>query len=166
MGSNGSTSASTVIPGWVRADTYNQAASALSKDATAYGGDYKAPAIERLGEGDYSKVRDGLNASTTRQQDLGLQASDQAMSDRGIYTSLNALRANNDVRERYAPQFAANDATTMQMKATDIAGVNAANMENANRTYDASWRPADYKAGLWNGTGGTVSSGNSGGWSI
>jgi superfamily II DNA helicase RecQ len=119
-----------------------------------------------MGEGDYARVRDGLNATTERQQSTALRANDQDAADRGIFTSLNALRLKNDTREAYAPQFAANDATTVQMKAQDVAGANTAAMENANRVYESKWRPADYKAGLWNGTGGVVSSGTSGGWSI
>jgi len=130
------------------------------------GGDYQTPTYERLGDGDYSRVSEGLNATTQRQQDLALKANDQAMADRGIYTSLNALRSNDTTRETYAPRFAANDATVMQMKAQDIAGANAAAQDAAKQKYEASWRPADYKAGLWNGTGGVISSGSSGGWSI
>lgn len=165
MGSQDSKSESAPVDAKSRLETYQAGQSALG-GASAEGAAYQVPTYERLGEGDYARVNAGLNAGTERQQGLALKANDQAMSDRGIYTSLNALRSNDSIREAYAPQFAANDATTMQMKAQDLAGVNTAAMENANRKYESSWRPADYKAGLWNGTGGVVSSGGTSGWSV
>jgi len=128
--------------------------------------EYQAPTIERMGEGDYAKVQAGLEAPIQRQQDLALRQNDQAMSDRGIYTSLNALRSNDSTREAYAPQFAGTAVTTANLKAGDISAANQAAMENANRQYESKWRPADYKAGIWNGTGGTISSGGTSGWSI
>ncbi len=167
MGSQGSSSASRPLTAKERSEAYTAGAGAIRGDTNNYGGEsYVAPKYERLGEGDYATVREGLNAGVTRQQQLALEANDQAMADRGIYSSLNALRSNASVREGYAPQFAANDATVVQMKAQDIAGANAAAQDAAKQKYEASWRPADYKAGLWNGTGGVISSGSSGGWSI
>jgi len=165
MGSQNSTSSSTPVSAAQRLETYQAGQSAIGGDA-AMGEAYSAPTYERLGEGDYARVSEGLNAGTERQQGLALKANDQAMADRGIYTSLNALRSNDSTREAYAPQFAANDAAVMQMKAQDVAGANAAAQDAAKQKYEASWRPADYKAGMWNGTGGTISSGSSGGWSI
>jgi hypothetical protein len=167
MGSQDSKSSSAPVDAATRLDTYNKGTQAIQSDTSNYGGEgYNAPVYERLGEGDYRRVSEGLNAGTTRQQQLALEANDQAMADRGIYSSLNALRSNASVREGYAPQFAANDAAVVQMKAQDIAGANAAAQDAAKQKYEASWRPADYKAGLWNGTGGVISSGSSGGWSI
>jgi hypothetical protein len=167
MGSQDSKSSSAPVSAKTRLETYEKGTQAIQGDTSNYGGEgYAVPAYERLGEGDYGRVSAGLNAGTERQQGLALKANDQAMADRGIYTSLNALRSNDSTREAYAPQFAANDATVMQMKAQDIAGANAAAQDAAKQKYEASWRPADYKAGLWNGTGGVISSGTSGGWSI
>lgn len=167
MGSNGSSQSSRPLTADERRAAYDAGVSAINNtDTTRFGGDYVAPTYERLGEGDYARLGAGLNAGTERQQDLALRGSNQDAADRGIYTSLNALRLNNDVRERYAPVFAGNDATLMQMKAGDVAGANAAAMENAGRKYDASWRPADYLAGIYNNTGGAVSSGKTSGWSI
>lgn len=167
MGSQDSSSQSAPVDAATRLDTYNKGTQAIQGDRSNYGGTgYKAPTYERLGEGDYAAVRSGLEAPIDRAKSVDMEASNQAMSDRGIYTSLNALRANNDVSERYAPQYAGVGAAVTNLKAGDIAGANTAKMENANREYEASWRPADYKAGLWNGTGGVVSSGGSGGWSI
>lgn len=165
MGSQDSKSTSTPVSAEDRLKTYNAGWNALGGDS-AMGGDYQTPTYERLGEGDYDRVKAGLDAGTERQQSLALKANDQEMADRGIYTSLNALRSNDTTRETYAPQFAANDATVVQMKAQDLAGANAAAQDAAKHKYEASWRPADYKAGLWNGTGGVISSGSSGGWSI
>lgn len=167
MGSNSSQQSSRPLTAGERLDAYQTGVNAINAtDRSNLGGDYVAPEFERLGEGDYARLGAGLNAGTERQQNLALRDSDQDAADRGIYTSLNALRLNNDVRERYAPQFAANDATLMQMKAGDVTAANAAAMENAGRKYDASWRPADYLAGIYNNTGGAVSSGKTSGWSI
>jgi hypothetical protein len=134
---------------------------------------YNAPKTERLAT-NYGQLQNdlttGYEAPIRRAQTVDLQAADQAMADRGIYTSLNALRARNDVNERYIPQYAQAGAnatnTRMQLQTGDIAAQNAIEMENANRAYESKWRPQDYKAGLWNGTGGVISTGNSGGWSI
>ena len=167
MGSQDSKSQSAPVTAAQRSEAYAAGSKAIGADPNTYGGaQYVAPSYERMGEGDYSRLRDGLNATTERQQSLALRDNDQDAADRGIFTSLNAMRLRNDTREAFAPQFAANDATTVQMKAQDLAGSNTAAMENANRAYESKWRPADYKAGLWNGTGGVVSSGASGGWSI
>lgn len=167
MGSNSSGQSSRPLTAEERKAAYDAGVSAIgSTDTSRFGGTYQAPTYERLGTGDYEQLRSGLNASTERQQNLALRDSNQDASDRGIYTSLNALRLNNDVRERYAPVFAGNDATVMQMKAQDVAGANTAAMENANRKYESTWRPSDYLAGIYNNTGGAVSSGGSSGWSI
>jgi hypothetical protein len=134
---------------------------------------YQSPETERL-SADYDQLQDrlteGYTAPIDRARARQMQQSNQDMSDRGIYTSLNAIRANNSVDEGYIPQYAQAGANATnaryQLEAGDIAAANAAKMENANRTYEAKWRPEDYKAGVWNGTGGVVSSGKTGGWSI
>lgn len=167
MGSQESKSSSAPVTAAQRLETYQAGQGAIQADNSMYGGSgYVAPRQERLGEGDYAQLRAGLEAPIRRREGQALQDTDQAMADRGIYTSLNALRARNDTAERFDPQYTEAGAATTQMKAADIAAANAAAMENANRKYEASWRPADYKAGLWNGTGGVISSGTSGGWSI
>jgi hypothetical protein len=38
--------------------------------------------------------------------------------------------------------------------------------DEAQRRYDSQWRPLDYLQGLWNETGGTISSSGSSGWKI
>jgi hypothetical protein len=43
---------------------------------------------------------------------------------------------------------------------------NAYQADQADKRYQAKWRPADYLQGTWNGTGGVVSSSSGGGWSI
>lgn len=183
MGSQGSSSSSRPLTAAERSESYLSGRSQISNDPGNYGAAYVAPLIERrdnperLSQGDWEKLQAGLEAPIARQQQLALKENDQAMSDRGIFTSLNAIRSNDSTRETFAPQFAAAGATATQMKAEDInrtnnllaadtAAVNAANMENANRRYESGWRPADYKAGLWNGTGGVISGGSAGGWSI
>jgi hypothetical protein len=67
-------------------------------------------------------------------------------------------QANTFNLQNYAAQQQANQA-----------GATAANTwaaDQAQKQYDAKWRPMDYLQGLWNGTGGSVSSSTGGGWSI
>lgn len=169
MGSQESQSTSAPVSPAQRLETYQKGMSAINPTFAKY----NAPNTERLAV-NYNQLQNdlatGYEAPIRRAQTVDLQAADQAMADRGIYTSLNALRARNDVNERYIPQYAQAGANAtnsrMQLQEGDIAAQNAIAMENANRLYESKWRPEDYKAGVWNGTGGVVSTGTSGGWSI
>lgn len=49
---------------------------------------------------------------------------------------------------------------------TEAAQKNSFNMENANRKYNSAWTPLNYLKDLYNGTGGTISSGSGGGWNF
>lgn len=169
MGSQGSSSESKPLTAEERLASYKAGMSAINPSYASY----QAPQMERIST-DYNQLQndltEGYSAPIQRQQDLALQANDQAMSDRGIYTSKNALDLNNDVREAYAPQFANAGANAINarygLQMQDITNANANKLAIANNQYESSWRPLDYRAGIWNGTGGVVSSSNSGGWSI
>ena len=162
MGSNKTQSTSAPVTAADRLKSYNAGMGAMNPNYASY----EDPQTERLGAGDYENVRAGLEAPIARQQELALKHNDQNMSDRGIYTSLNAIRSNDNTRETYAPQFAATGAALANLKAQDIAASNANKLTVADKQYESKWRPEDYKAGIWNGTGGVVSSSTSGGWSI
>lgn len=66
------------------------------------------------------------------------------------------LNQYNQAQDNYANQFNLAKASAQQQAA----------LTNAQKQYESAWRPADYYQGLWNGTGGVISSGNSSGWSI
>ena len=169
MGSQNTSSSSRPLTAAERLSSYNAGMGAISPSYTSY----KAPTVERLST-NYNQLQNdltsGYSAPIQRQQDLAIQANDQAMADRGIFTSKNALDLNNDVREAYAPQFANAGANAIAqrygLQTQDIANTNANKLTIADKQYESGWRPLDYKAGMWNGTGGVISSSTGGGWSI
>lgn len=169
MGSQDSKSSSAPVTADQRLETYNTGVEAMNPHFA----NYEAPNIERL-DTDYGKLQSDLTSGYTapidRAKIIDMKRNDQAMADRGIYTSMNAIKSNNDVSERYIPQYAMAGANATNqryaLQAQDIAGANANKLTIADKQYESKWRPEDYKAGLWNGTGGTISSGTSGGWSI
>lgn len=131
---------------------------------------YQAPTQQTLTEGDYQALTDAYTAPLDRQKSIDLKASDQAMADRGIYTSRNAIQNNNDVNAAYAPQYAAATGQAIQAKANELSQGNTMAMANAAATDASKWRPADFIANMW-GTGkasssNSSSSGANGGFSI
>lgn len=93
------------------------------------------------------------------QYDLGRRAADtgqyQAETGRigtdnqftlGLQSNANQLQGIND-------SYALNRASML----------NDANAQASNAAFQAQWAPANFLSGIWNGTGGTVSSGSSGG---
>lgn len=229
MGSNETASSSTPLTGQQRTDIYDAASKALGSnsainqqvnslsqyDSPRYTATKDAPTAQYQGAGpaqtlnggDYQALQDSLINSRLavldRQKGNDNKNLDEQMSARGIYNSGLALRAKNDLSERYVPQeqSAISDAVNQRynLQANEQAGLNsyglaksnqantfnlqnyaaqqqnnqanatAQNTWNADQTqkqYDAKWRPMDYLQGLWNGTGGSVSSSTGGGWSI
>lgn len=138
-----------------------------------------------LTNGDYNKLQSDLLAGNTagldRAKSLDLQNTDNAAAKRGIWSSGLALKAANDVSERYAPQYAAAGANATQQRYNLQSGENqAANTYAANRSqllanqaqanaqaqYNAKWAPYNFLKDTYNGTGGTISSGSSSGWNF
>lgn len=121
---------------------------------------------QTLTGGDYQALQQGYEAPIQRQQDLALKQNNQDMADRGIFTSLNAVRSNDNTRETFAPQFAAARAKALEMKAAEQTQGNQINAANEQ----AKWRPADYLQSLWTGGKGQTTNGSSfaanGGFSI
>ena len=135
---------------------------------------YEASPYQSLSDGDYSaleaSIRDSRTAPLDRQKSLDSKNLDQGLSDRGVWSSGLAVSAQNDLNERYAPQYAAAgaDAATQRygLQANELQGKNTYNATQDKAKTDAKWRPLDYLQGNWTGNGGTVSSSSGGGWSI
>lgn len=93
-----------------------------------------------------------------------------ARADQGnSFRMADANRLDNYGADQYRQLNAWNQAdaaSANNFNLTDSQARNAFNTEQAKQQYESQWRPADYKAGLWNGTGGIVSSSSGGGWSI
>lgn len=143
---------------------YNQAMSNLRQYMP--GADsYQAPQQQTLTGGDYEALTNAYTAPLDRTKSVDMAASDQAMADRGIYTSLNALRANNDVTERYAPAYAQAGGFAINAKQNELAQGNQMAMQNAAAADAAKWRTADYAANVWNGGKAQTSNSKSSGWS-
>lgn len=123
---------------------------------------YVAPTQKTLTDGDYEALTRAVTAPLDQAKKIDMAASDQAMADRGIYTSLNALRNNNDVSEKYAPAYAQAGGVAVNAKANELTQGNTMAMQNAAAIDAAKWRPADYIANLY-GAGKGSSSSSSGG---
>lgn len=83
------------------------------------------------------------------------------LSNTGMLNEGDLARAN------AANQFNLNNYTAQQQANLATAGAqNTWNADQTQKSFDAQWRPYDYLQGLWNGTGGSVSSSTGGGWSI
>lgn len=121
---------------------------------------------QTLTDGDYQALTDAYTAPVLRDKALAMKDSNQNAADRGIFTSLNALRLNNDVNERFAPQIAAAGGKALEMKAAEQTQGNQISAANEQ----AKWRPADYLQSLWTGGKGQTTNGTSfaanGGFSI
>ena len=201
-------------------------ASPVTQDWQSQGmaGDYKS-----LNDGDWEALQksiyDASVAGLGRQEELARANSNQSMSNRGIWSSGIAERAQNDItgqlgaayeqaganaaNQRYSLQNGDNqaynqynlsnqslgnqyylgresNANTAQSIANQYALgqgqlalgnlaqndsyalsraglLNDANAQASNAQWQAQWTPANFLSGMWNGTGGTISSGSSGG---
>lgn len=158
-----------------RAGTYDYGPEYIEQDSYAYDpeeGQFQAP--EYQGFGDYDQLEENILSSRyapiDRARDMAREDFNQSASDRGIWSSGLALEGEMDIDERFAPQYSAAgaDAAVQRygMEAQDLAQQNQYGLSAADMEYQSRWRPADYLSGIWNQTGGTISSGSSGGWSI
>lgn len=169
MGSNDTKSTSTPVSAASRAETYDAAQSRLG----SMGGSYDAPQTERL-SANYDQLQGDLTKGYTAGLDYAkgkdIQNFNNSAGAKGIWSSGLAVKGEQDINNGYNPAYAkaGADATNARyaLQAGDIAAANANKMAVADKKYESSWRPADYRAGVWNGTGGVVSSSNTSGWSI
>lgn len=142
-------------------------------------------AAKQLANGDYDALErsivDSRMAPLSRAMALERDRSDADVAKRGLFSSGIGVRAQGDVTERFAPTIAqaGADAATQRynLQASDLNNANQYNVGRATlmntvagqRKTDQrnnAWRPAEYMQGMWNGTGGVVSQGSGGGWSI
>lgn len=171
MGGNDTTNTSMPLTSAQMAKRYQ---TALANINPTYA-DYNAPTYQGLANGDYDALEQSLYNSQASALDKawGTRSKDmtQSMADRGLWSSGQVDKAlNQTYGEEFLPQYqqAANSAAAQryQLQSGDLAAQNQFNLANAQQQYDADWRENDYKAGLWNNTGGVLSSGSSSGWSI
>lgn len=171
MGDNTSSTTSMPLTSSQMAKRYQTALSNINPEYQQY----EAPTYQGLSGGDYDALEQSLynsqataldKAWNTRSQDMT-----QSMADRGLWNSGQVDKAlNQTYGEEFVPQYqqAASNAAAQryQLQAGDLSNQNQFNLTNAQQNYEDDWRKLDYQAGLWNNTGGVISSGNSSGWSI
>lgn len=176
MGSNETSSTSRPVSTADRADAFDAGWYRMSdpKYTVPIEG-YKAPQLERAAGGDYDRLErsivDSRTAPINRAWDLERESINQEMADRGLWASgVPAQRMQQRFEQAYMPAFKQAGAEAAQqrygLEADERARMNQAALDIANREYDSRWRPLDYKSGIWNNTGGVVSSSTGGGWSI
>lgn len=117
---------------------------------------------------DYSKAKDETRANAD-------------LARRGVWSSGIAEKAIQDVDASYAPQYAkaGADATNAafnlqnsqnqsinQLNQQAANSENTFNLANASAENQSQWAPLNFLQGIWNGTGGAISNGSSGGFSF
>lgn len=150
----------------------------------------------RLANGDYAQLEKNILESRTAplvqalgQAQIGV---DNDAAKRGIWSSGLAMQGQENLASKFAPELraAAADASTARIGAEqadnntansynlnrasnlnqagqfDSAQRNSFEMENAQRRNTAQWAPANYLAGIYNGTGGQTSSSSGSGWNF
>jgi hypothetical protein len=136
---------------------------------------YDAPEYQALEGGDYDALERNIITSRTAPLDEAWRKSretiNQDAADRGLWSSGVPIKNEQDFyAQNFIPAYqqAGADAAVQRygMQQQDLQNRNSANMENAQREYEAPWRFLDYGQGLYNQTGGVLSSGGSSGWSI
>ena len=136
---------------------------------------YNNPTYRALGGGDYDAYENAIYNSSANKLDTAWKNRsadiNQGMADRGLWSSGVAEQVLSDeYRDNFLPQYtqAANNAATTRytLQANDLQNQNTFNQSAAEQDYNSRWRPLDYAQGLYNGTGGVISSSNSSGWSI
>lgn len=146
---------------------------------------YESPDFVQLGVpqtlsgGDYDRLEQSIVnsrwAPLQRYEALDRQRLDEDLNRRGIYTSGVAAEAQNDLSERYLPQYTAAGAEAAAQRyglqsnenqmvnalaAQEAAAANAFNLENANRDYSSKWAPLQWLQQLYAGTAGNVGANN------
>lgn len=191
MGDNSTSSTSTPLTGEQREAIYSFARKNLQNEMPGPDA-YQAPTMastrgpQTLSNGDYNRLEENIRNSKysgldrawdQRKSDINQDAADRGIWASGVPTQVMA----EEYRTNFAPQYAAaaSDAATQRyalqsgenkdVNAYDLNAanqINAFNLNRADKAYESKWRRADYNQGLWNQTGGAVSSSSGGGWSI
>jgi hypothetical protein len=174
-------------PTQIKNPNYKAATNTYSLNSPEYTApDYADPgAAQTLTGGDYDKLQadvlKGSLAGLDYSKNVATQGVNRDAAKRGIWSSGLAMQGEKDVENAYAPSYAkaGGDATSLVMglKSGELKNLNdyalsnsgmknSFGMENANRTYNAAWQPANFLKDAWNGTQGTISSGSGGGWNF
>ena len=164
------TSTSRPLTAGERSESFNAGINNITSTMPAWAGmgTYNAPQFQSMTGGDYDRLEQNILTSRVAPLVSAYQTQagrlDSDLAKRGIYSSGAATQAQNDLTGSFLPQLTAAgaEAATQRygLQNQELSALNQYNMENANRDYAAKWRPADYMSGIWNNTGGVISSGS------
>lgn len=140
---------------------------------------------QSLSGGDYNRLEDSIVSSRwaplQRYEGLMRERTDEDLNKRGIWSSGVATQAQGDITEQFLPQYAAAGAEAAaqryglqsqeqqflnQLTAQESARETAYRQAEAQQQYASQWAPLEYLMGLYNQTGGAISSGKSGGFNF
>lgn len=182
----GNTNASPWTPGGMRSVAGTPERTTYELNAPKYvAPEYTAADLSRMADGDYDRLEREMLMSRTAPLEAAYRKASSGVDDdaarRGVWSSGLAIQGQHDLVDRFAPELraAAGEAATARYGAQmqdntqanqssqfNSAQRNSMEMENANREYNAAWGPVNYLKDIFNGTGGTVSSGSGGGWNF
>lgn len=174
-GSNSSDNSSRPLTAQERSDIFTQAIGDIGKAQTSMNTPgYTAPTFQGLSGGDYNALQDSILKGATSGLDYAkgqdMKNLDNDLAKRGIWSSGLAEQAIGDLNAKYAPQYekAGADATTSRynLQSQESNAQNTFNLANAQQTNSSQWKPLEFLQGLWNGTGGAISSGGSSGFNF
>jgi len=186
MGGNDSTTSSRPLTAGERADAYNAGISSIhgtlggnyfTSDGQMRTGNlqYKSPTYQAQNGGDYAGLQQNIYNSAANHLNTSWNnrsnEMQSSMAKRGLWSIGDT---ESQIQKSYAEDFqpayqqvAANAAQQRYtLQSTDMQNQNTFNQANADKEYNSKWRPLDYSSGLYNGTGGVVSSTNTSGWNI
>lgn len=189
-GGSDSKSSSKPLTGAERADIFNWGMGSVEKGQnsnvfanTQYNApNYNQASYQGLSGGDYDAFEQALYQSQiSGLSDYETQArenADQDAANRGIWSSGLAMQNQNDITDKFADNYQSAGANAAaqryMMQQQDLAGQNQFNQNNAamentfnqgnaQQQYAAQWAPLEYLMGMYNQTGGAISSSKSSG---
>jgi len=178
LGGGVSSQASTPLNAQQRSDIYQGGVSDIAGTqaaGTLNTPSYVAPTYQQgMTTGDYTSMTDQLTKAGEAGLDYQLANAQKAENNdaakRGIWSSGLVAQQDKDLQASFAPQYAAAGATAAGQAAnlsqTNATAQNAFNQSNAQQQFQSGWAPLNYLQGIYNQTGGAISSGGSGSGSI
>lgn len=172
---------------WVANPNYVPAHTSIGLNAPQYTSpSYQSPGEAKTLTGqDYDALQAALTSGYEAPLDYAkgqdVKSMNQDLANRGIWSSGLAEQATKDLDAVYAPQYAqaganatnaryglqsSEDQMLNQYALQNAGQQNTFNLANAGQTYQSQWAPLNYLQGIWNGTGGAISNGGSGGWNF
>lgn len=135
--------------------------------------------------GDYDRLEDSIVSSRwaplQRYEGLMRERTDEDLNRRGIWSSGIATQAQGDITEQFLPQYTAAGAEAAtqrygaqqqeqqflnQLTAQEAARETAYRQAEAQQQFASQWAPLEFLMGLYNQTGGAISSGKSKGFNV